>query len=364
VVFMQSFLSGDTEREAYSRTPSPGLMMQGTSQDYSPTPTGASMSSHSSPGSYSDHISGIPDPFRVSSAPGFPATTTSGIMETSQWGIFPTPSENTGGNVPRVVSTLSETTNQSSATVASKPSSPRPAGKPAATSRRKKTKTGGEAAPTTNRRQKRLERNRESARLSRRRRKQYLEVLEEKVTQLGQEMDQGRREHVTEALQTIVNKRKAILEGPALPSIEQLAILEVGLSRTSNELMVSTTFQSQQLKSFSLPPSTKFMMWLTLQTDTYYRGGRAASERLSAARIGERVSYFCSLFSCLAVDMVLTYSTLVPLLFNRSFITERIEGHRSSPCGLSFAMRLACLTIKRRRFARSSERCFFPRILG
>jgi hypothetical protein len=32
------------------------------------------------------------------------------------------------------------------------------------------------------------------------------------------------------------------------------------------------------------------MMWLTLQTDTYYRGGRAASERLSAARIGERVS--------------------------------------------------------------------------
>jgi hypothetical protein len=246
------------------------------------------MSSQSSPGSYSDHMGGIPDPFRVASAPGFPTTTT--MMETSQWGIFPTSSENTGGNVPRVVSTLSEATNQSSATVTSKPSSPRPAVKPAPTSRRKKSKAGGEAAPTNNRRQKRLERNRESARLSRRRRKQYLEVLEEKVTQLGQEMDQGRREHVTEAVQTIANKRKAILEGPALPSIESLAILEVGLSRTSNELMISTTFQSQQLKSFSLPPSTKFMMWLTLQTDTYYRGGRAASERLSAARIGERVS--------------------------------------------------------------------------
>jgi hypothetical protein len=283
---MQSFLSGSTEREAYSRTPSPGPSnMQGTSQDYSPIP-GASMSSQSSPGSYSDHMGGIPDPFRVASAPGFPTTTTSGMMETSQWGIFPT----SGGNVPRVVSTLSEATSQSSAAVASKPSSPRPAGKPAATSRRKKTKAGGEAAPTNNRRQKRLERNRESARLSRRRRKQYLEVLEEKVTQLGQEMDQGRREHVTEAVQTIANKRKEILEGPALPSIESLAKLEVGLSRTSNELMVSTTFQSQQLKSFSLPPSTKFMMWLTLQTDTYYRGGRAASERLSAARIGERVS--------------------------------------------------------------------------
>lgn len=286
--FMQSFLSGSTKREEYSRTPSPGLNMPGTSQDHSPIP-GASISSHSSPGSYSDHMNGIPDPFRVGSAPGFPMTTTSGNIETSQWGIFPSTSENTGGNVPRVVSTLSEATNQSSSTLASKPSSPRP-GKPAATSRRKKTKAGGNSAPTNNRRQKRLERNRESARLSRRRRKQYLEVLEEKVTQLGQEMDQGRREHVTQAVQTIVNKRKAILEGPALPSIESLDVLEVGLSRTSNELMVSTTFQSQQLKSFSLSPSTKFMMWLTLQTDTYYRGGRAASERLSAARIGERVS--------------------------------------------------------------------------
>jgi hypothetical protein len=294
---MQSFLSGPTRREEYSRTPSPGLIMQGTSQEYSPIP-GASMSSHSSPGSSSDHIRGIPDPFRVSSAPGFPTATTTGSMETSQWGIFPSSSENSGGNVPRVVSTLLDTSNQASAPVASKPSSPHP-GKPAATSRRKNAKARGDAAPTNNRRQKRLERNRESARLSRRRRKQYLEVLEEKVTQLGQEMDQGRREHVTEAVQTIVNKRKELLEGPVLPSLESLAILETGLSRTSNELMVSTTFQSQQLKSFSLPPSTKFMMWLTLQTDAYYRGGRAASERLSAARIGERVSI--TIFSCFPV---------------------------------------------------------------
>jgi len=30
-------------------------------------------------------------------------------------------------------------------------------------------------------------------------------------------------------------------------------------------------------------------MWLTLQNDEYFRGGWAPSERLSAARIGERV---------------------------------------------------------------------------
>jgi hypothetical protein len=135
-----------------------------------------------------------------------------------------------------------------------------------------------DAPPTANRRQKRLERNRESARLSRRRRKQYLEVLEEKVTQLSYEMDLGRRQHVSQALECIHNLRSTS------------HILHPGISRTSNELRVAHLFGCQQLQSLALPPSTKFIMWLTLQNDTYYRGGRAASERLSAARIGERVS--------------------------------------------------------------------------
>lgn len=232
----------------------------------------------------------IPDPFRVASSAGI-MTTTSTSMETSQWGMVPSSYEN-AGNVPRVVSGLSDTSNLATTTVPLKSPSPR-SGKPTAASRRKNAKTRGDGeSPTNSRRQKRLERNRESARLSRRRRKQYLEVLEEKVTQLGEELDQGRREHVTQAVETIVKKRTELLEGPAIPSVQNLALLETGLARTSCELMVSTTFQSQQLKSFSLPPSTKFLMWLTLQTDTFYRGGRAASERLSAARIGERVSIY------------------------------------------------------------------------
>lgn len=128
------------------------------------------------------------------------------------------------------------------------------------------TTTGGD------RRQKRLERNRESARLSRRRRKHYLEVLEERVTQLGHEMDQGRRDHVKEAFRVILQK-----------------LVEQPLLRSSQELQVVATFHAQQLRSFCLPPSTKYILWLTLQCDSYFRGGRAASERLSAARIGERV---------------------------------------------------------------------------
>lgn len=166
--------------------------------------------------------------------------------------------------------------------------------------------TPGGNGTNNNRRQKRLERNRESARLSRRRRKQYLEVLEERVTKFSHEMDKGRREHVAACVPTLRQKRTAVLTEheqeqqqqqpqPPLPTItaKRVHTLLTGLSRSSQEMMVTSTFRSQQLKSFVLPPSTKFIMWLTLQTDAYFRGGRAASERLSAARIGDRVSSAC-----------------------------------------------------------------------
>jgi len=142
----------------------------------------------------------------------------------------------------------------------------------------------------TARRQKRLERNRESARLSRRRRKQYLEVLEERVTQLSIEMDQGRREHAGKAMETVIKKRKDAIFNHGTSTDEIVAKLDCGLNRMSLELSVLSTFYIQQLKSLSLSPNSTFILWLTLQGDSYFRGGRAASERLSAARIGERVS--------------------------------------------------------------------------
>lgn len=139
------------------------------------------------------------------------------------------------------------------------------------------------------RRQKRLERNRESARLSRRRRKQYLEILEERVTQLSTEVDQGRRAHAAQAVTITLHKRRDVLESTDKSDEDKIKLLDHGLGRTSSEMMLVATFKHQQLKSFSLPPQSKFIMWLTLQNDQYFRGGRAASERLSAARIGERV---------------------------------------------------------------------------
>jgi hypothetical protein len=212
-------------------------------------------------------------------------------------------------------------------------------------------------------RQRRLERNRESARVSRRRRKFYLEELECKVTVLSEEMDVGRMAHASAAVRTIrdmrsnalddaegllmswpssssrcgdgmsredsytvsdghmppVRKSSGIHHNVVVPqvvndyhhcpigaqltppatmgtatstsSLEQTAnVLITNLSRTSAELQVVQTFMKQHLLSLVQPTSTRFLLWLSLQDDVFYRGGRSASERLSAARIGERVS--------------------------------------------------------------------------
>ena len=199
--------------------------------------------------------------------------------------------------------------------------------------------------PPADKRQKRLERNRESARVSRRRRKFYLEELECKVTKLSEQMDTGRMKHACAALPSVRNARAAVLNDverccisfypitaytpnplstmmtttttnkeeemdmsnphQKLPQQQQQLhysatvhnidaaspLFTKQLSRTNDELQIVQIFMKQQLASLVQPILTKFVLWLSLQNEEYYRGGRSASERLSAARIGERVSY-------------------------------------------------------------------------
>ncbi len=178
--------------------------------------------------------------------------------------------------------------------------------------------TSGATQTNGKKKQRRLERNRLSAQLSRRRRKQYLEELEDRVVRLSLDMDSGRRKHafqaidrITEMRQQVVSSAEAVvreIEGLAASMDQEnrtmmlefqlqnyMRLLEDAgpLARTnSKELLILNSFLGQQLKSFSLPSHAKFILWLSLQGDIYYRGGRAASERLSAARIGERVSSF------------------------------------------------------------------------
>ncbi|KAL7549533.1 hypothetical protein ACHAWF_012791 [Thalassiosira exigua] len=203
----------------------------------------------------------------------------------------------------------------------------------------------GAAAPPVDKRRKRLERNRESARASRRRRKHYLEELEARVTSTSAEMDRGRIDHAAAAVRTVRSLRAGTLReaerglappdgasrkplasrggirhdvrarpgpagagrgagqgrspfsttpsssAPAQTTGRRSALLVGALSRATDQLQIVQTFLKMQLTSLVQPVPTKFALWLTLQPDEFFRGGRSASERLSAARIGERLLY-------------------------------------------------------------------------
>ena len=279
------------------RTESPVVLQSNPMQDYAGSPVATSYSSSSSP---SDHPYNLYPHHNVASSSS--ARTQPPVVHgqsnppvpvrSASWAAgagkspetVPTVITTKAGSTPNFIASTS--TNQNvAATNTTKPSTKSvqvPAKKKINAKNDKKT-----GDTVTARRQKRLERNRESARLSRRRRKQYLEVLEDRVKQLSIEMDSGRRQHAAVAIETLTVKREEVLARE--PTEHCLALLDGPLSRTSEELSILATFNTQQLKSFSLPADSKFVLWLTLQGDTYFRGGRAASERLSAARIGERV---------------------------------------------------------------------------
>jgi bZIP transcription factor len=178
-----------------------------------------------------------------------------------------------------------------------------------------------------NRRQKRLERNRESARLSRRRRKQYLEVLEERVKNLSVEMDKGRRQHVAVSVDTLLHRKRHTLEDPSadLTNVESVS--------SSGELRVAATFLTQQISSLSVAPHIKFLLWLSMQNDSFFRGGRASSERLSAARIGERVSKAQVSAPSKALLYFVRLTINLSFILNRCFPAEMTKSLQPMECG-------------------------------
>ena len=305
-----------------------------------------------------ENITSVPNPFAVgppvTEAGDMPNAVSAGSMTSINWGSSPTLTSTTpppNSSAPGSGVTLASSGIRVPITSGGSNQSPVPA--PAAASKAKKSSPQKKERPPNGRRQKRLERNRESARLSRRRRKQYLEVLEDRVNQLSLEMDKGRREHVAAAVPSLQEQRERALQS------QDLAALETILSRSSNELRVAATFQSQQLQSLVFPPHAKFLLWLSLQTDTYFRGGRAPSERLSAARIGERVCYFCSWKRGMPSYLGFSY---IHLLFcsNRCSAVVTIELAQPMACGLSYATKLDCRMIKRSAYAVRNV-CLFKR---
>ncbi|KAL3802248.1 hypothetical protein HJC23_001792 [Cyclotella cryptica] len=199
---------------------------------------------------------------------------------------------------------------------------------------------------TTDKRLKRLERNRESARLSRKRRKAYLEELEAKVHSLSAQMDRERILYANGFLRQVRDRIKSAIYGENHAAEKAITVVRNPLAqhqqqqqqqnalgqgikhnvqslpppslhagfnnangnnnnntvnnnnvihnlhnvtRLPSALQIIYTFQHQYQSSLVVSKESKFILWLMLQKEGFWRGGRGSSERLSAARIGERL---------------------------------------------------------------------------
>lgn len=291
--------------------PSSESMVTFENSECSPTP-GADMSSYSSPGSASDHMGAS---YAHHPQPLYPGSSVLSAFDKKK-------KQEQATHVNRVITTTKQAESEgSNASLTSinenKTEDPEPV----------VSASAGSTKKPPERRQKRLERNRESARLSRRRRKHYLEALEARVNQLSSDLDQLRRAHVLQGLPSIVQQRHQLIAQGLLPG--------EAISRTSPDLMIVNSFQAQQLKSFSIPPSTQFVLWLTLQNDHYFRGGRAASERLSAARIGERVSEHFVFVGVVGILWANIMSDRVLLYIRCCYILADAEQRNNQSCSLA-----------------------------
>ena len=65
--------------------------------------------------------------------------------------------------------------------------------------------------------------------------------------------------------------------------------LDGRLGPNSDEVRLALQFQKQQMTSLVLPNEARFILWLTLQDPSFFAAGRTDQQRLSAARIGERM---------------------------------------------------------------------------
>ncbi|ETV72419.1 hypothetical protein, variant 1 [Aphanomyces astaci] len=186
-------------------------------------------------------------------------------------------------------------------------------------------------------RRKRLERNRISARDSRRRKKQYLELLEEKVAQLTEDIDVARMEHLDTADKTITTVKAQLVtslyeklapfppNAPLPPDVDdelqQVAqLLKDRYGPNSEERQALIKYHFNQLDGLLLPPYTCFLLWMSLQDDAFYaRTAQTPASGKKAGDVSERKEVGGKkdgLWASLSADIAMSYDQ-----------EEKIKGH-------------------------------------
>lgn len=167
--------------------------------------------------------------------------------------------------------------------------------------------SAGRSLPADEKRAKRLERNRESARQSRRRKKQYLDLLEARVSELHRQIASFRSSHAAAADETLNTQRSLLLQrtspyaavgAASTPEVEAMlsdaaAQLVDRFGPNAAERCAVRDFHFNQLQRLLLPPHTKFLLWLVHQPgDGLAPAPRGSSDNLAgmAAAAGASAS--------------------------------------------------------------------------
>lgn len=136
-------------------------------------------------------------------------------------------------------------------------------------------------------RARRLERNRESARKSRRRKKERLAALEKQVDELHTKIEEERKKQVAAMCNTLKQVRldelaklqRDCLNNPDLfqeedAAHDRLANIIKSTSGGSQIAQATIEFQYNTLKQVLLPRYQKFLLWLTLHEESFFAAGK------------------------------------------------------------------------------------------
>ncbi|KAL4154844.1 hypothetical protein PRNP1_006958 [Phytophthora ramorum] len=176
---------------------------------------------------------------------------------------------------------------------------------------------------TDEKRQRRLARNRESARQSRRRKKQYLELLEEKVSQLTESIDATRASHLERADEALNQVRSDILKnltedmksGGSEETVQEkirqgIMLIQERFGPNSVERLAVKDYNFRQLDNLLLPPYCRFLLWLSIQEETFFEEANGVTKNAGDAPEKKKAPVMVkkdTLWSTLTSDLALTY---------------------------------------------------------
>ena len=168
--------------------------------------------------------------------------------------------------------------------------------KPSGTEVRKSKAIMQGSGEDAERRARRLARNRESARQSRRRKKEQLQVMSEKVVRTYDAFEKERREILNSMESGLSSARASLLSSPF-----EYGSLALTMKRVADTMgpncrlrIAATNFQYNALSRSLLPTHRRFLLWLSLQPPEFFTEAKderaKTSGRVSSKQVGEEIS--------------------------------------------------------------------------